>query len=125
MDRRDFLKGAGAFVLLCAAGWKGLTELEKSLTPTVDTAVGPLLERGLELTPTLKGADVTFGGQLMFQVNEAGAKMLRLADGGHSLDRIIKEAGMEHAANDASLFFVTLGRAGYLQNRVEVMLYET
>lgn len=125
MTRREFLKGAGAFVLLCAAGWKGLDALEKSLAPSAENAAGPLLQKGLFVAPTASGANVSYGGQLLFTVNETGRKLLALADGTNCLDTIIKESGTEKNADETCMFFVTLGKAGYLQNRVEVRLYES
>ena len=124
MTRREFLKGAGAFVLLCAAGWKALPKLEQALAPTAQTAVGPLLVPGLDILPTGEGGTVSYGGEPLFTVNGTGLALLRCADGARSLDAVIKEAGVAEAASDAAMFFVTLGKAGYLQNRVEVSLYE-
>lgn len=135
MNRRDFLKGAGAFVVLCAAGWKVLPRLAgkaeaieaASGAPghTVETAVGPLLVTGLTAEHTDAGANIKYRGETLFTVNDMGLRLLELADGKRTLDGIIEEAGAVGVSADAARFFVTLGQAGYLQNRVEVMIYET
>lgn len=133
MNRREFLKGAGAFVVLCAAGWRVLPKLSgraesapSASTPghTVETAVGPLLVNGLNAVATESGAELRYRGETMFTVNEMGLRLLERADGTRTLDGIIEEAGASAVASDAAMFFVTLGQAGYLQNRVEVLLYE-
>lgn len=124
MTRREFIKGTAAFLLLCAAGWKSLPQLETALRPTAETAVGPLLVEGLELLPVAEGADVLKEGLLLFQVNSTGLQLLQLADGTSSLGQIIERVGASAFATDAAMFFVTLGEAGYLQNRVEVSICE-
>lgn len=124
MTRRDFLKGAVGLVLAVGAGFGSVEVLTRLLTPTAETAVGPLMIEGLSFLPTLSGADVLYREQTAFTVNSTGATLLRLADGTRSLDDIIHDADCESCAADAALFFVTLGQAGYLQNRVEVTLYE-
>lgn len=127
MTRREFLKGAAGLVIACGAGFGGATRLATTLTPNAKTAIGPLLAEGLTVMPRdvfEGGADVYIGDKLAFQVNGAGAALIRYADGAHTLDDIIALGGCKHAADQAAMFFVTLGQAGYLQNRVEVKLVE-
>lgn len=135
MNRREFLKGAGAFVVLCATGWRTLSArpgkaeampVEAAPAPghTVETAVGPLLVTGLTAERTATGATILYQGETMFTVNDMGMRLLEQADGTHTLDAIIDAADAAPVSADAARFFVTLGQAGYLQNRVEVMLYE-
>lgn len=124
MTRREFLKGAAGFAVVLGGGWKALSALGDHLTPTPATAVGPLPIEGLAIVDTLAGADVTLNGELVFTVNESGRKLLALADGARTLDQVIVEAGCADVADSAAMFFVTLGQAGYMQNRVEVLLYE-
>ncbi|NMA07654.1 MAG: PqqD family protein [Clostridiales bacterium] len=124
MTRREFLKGAAGLVLAAGAGFGGTRALTELLKPNASTALGPLPIEGLSLLPTSKGADVLYEGRTAFTVNTTGAALLRLADGTRSLDEIIARAGASAYAADAAMFFVTLGQAGYLQNRVEVAIYE-
>jgi hypothetical protein len=124
MTRREFLKGCGAFAVLLAAGWKALPALQKALTPNVGTAVGPLLRDGLAILPDPGGCCVYYQGRAMFKANAAGQRLLQHADGTQTLDEIISETGNTKQASDVAMFFVTLGQAGYLQNVVEVQLFE-
>lgn len=124
MTRREFLKGAAGLVIACGAGFGGAARLAATLTPNAKTAVGPLLVEGLSVLPGAEGADVFKEGRLAFQVNQSGAALLRYADGAHTLEDIISLGGCTEAADKAAMFFVTLGKAGYLQNRVEVKLVE-
>ena len=55
-------------------------------------------------------------------VNAAGAELLRLADGRNRLDEIARKAGLEEQVEDVAQFYLTLGNAGYLENRFEVNL---
>ncbi len=124
MTRRDFLKGAAAFVLSCGLGF-GLSKDARESAGS-DTAgsgtVGPLLRRGLTVTPNESGAAVSFSGLDCFTVNAAGAELLRLADGRSRLDEIARRAGLEAQMEDVARFYLTLGNAGYLENRFEVNL---
>ncbi|MDR1540446.1 MAG: PqqD family protein [Clostridiales bacterium] len=124
MTRREFLKLSGAFVLICAAGWRALPELEKMLGGDSKGTIGPILQDGLDIKPNSSGASVFYDGQVMFTVNETGYKLLKLADGTKSVDSIVKNACLENSASDVGMFFVSLGKAGYLKNRVEIQLYE-
>ena len=119
MTRREFLKGAAGFALVCGAGF-GVSGLAKLLRPAPENAVGPLLADGLELLPLSDGAEVSCQGLSCFTVNAAGARLLRLANGRNTLEAIIARTGMEAQAEAVADFFITLGKAGYLQNRVEV-----
>ncbi len=122
MDRRDFLKGAAGLVLACGAGFgvkKLLGVSEKALL-----SVGPLPAEGLTLAEVSGGAEVYQDGALAFRVNKTGAELLRRADGTKTLNELIRLAGCEGCSGAAASFFITLGKAGYLQNRVEVDMVE-
>ena len=119
MTRRDFLKGAAGFALICGAGF-GVSGLAKLLRPAPENAVGPLLADGLELLPISDGAEVSYQGMTCFTVNNAGARLLRFADGRHTIEEITARAGLESQAEAVADFYITLGKAGYLRNRVEV-----
>ncbi|NLI21307.1 MAG: twin-arginine translocation signal domain-containing protein [Clostridiales bacterium] len=118
MNRRDFLKGTAGLVIACGLGF-GKTALSDALEDFC--CVGPKLKAGLTLSATATGADVRQAGQLVFQVNRLGAQLLRMADGTHTLAEMAAALGNEY---DTAMFFVTLGKAGYLHNRVEVSVYE-
>lgn len=118
MNRRDFLKGTAGLVIACGLGF-GKSALSDALEDFC--CVGPRLSGSLSVTGTLSGADVYCAGQLAFQVNTPGAKLLAMADGTHTLDEMAAAVGSDY---DTAMFFVTLGQAGYLRNRVEVSVYE-
>ncbi len=119
MTRREFLKGAAGFALICGAGF-GVSGLSKLLRPAPENAVGPLLVDGLDLLPLPDGAEVSYQGMTCFTVNAAGARLLRLANGRNTLEYITARAGLESQPESVADFFITLGKAGYLRNRVEV-----
>ena len=124
MTRRDFLKGAAAFVVSCGLGFSLYRDAHESAgsdLPGTGT-VGPMLKRGLTVTPDQSGAAVSFSGLDCFTVNAAGAELLKLADGRHRLDEIARKAGLEAQMEDVAEFYLTLGNAGYLENRFEVNL---
>ncbi len=123
MKRRDFLKGAAGLVISCGLGFS-LDRLIRVLSPGPEDAVGPLLAEGLTVETVTHGADVYVRGLLAFQVNHSGNRLLRYADGRHTLARIITLAQCEGQAAAAAAFFITLGQAGYLQNKIEVNLVE-
>lgn len=123
MKRRDFLKGAAGLVIGCGLGFS-LDRLIRVLSPGPEDAVGPMLAEGLTVAGVSHGADVYARGLLAFQVNQSGARLLRYADGSHTLARIIALAQCEREAAAAVAFFITLGQAGYLQNKIEVNLVE-
>ena len=118
MNRRDFLKGTAGLVIALGLGF-GKTALGDALEDFC--CVGPKLGSGLSVVDTLGGADVYCAGQLAFQVNAPGALLLRMADGTHTLEEMAAALGSDY---DTAMFFVTLGQAGYLRNRVEVSVYE-
>lgn len=123
MKRRDFLKGAAGLVIACGLGF-GLDKLLRILDPAAADAVGPKLVEGLTIETVSHGANVYSHGLLAFQVNHTGARLLNDADGSKRLERIITLAQCENEAAAAAALFITLGKAGYLQNKVEVNLVE-
>lgn len=125
MTRRDFLKGTAAFVLSCGLGFGLFKDAYESAGSNVSKSrtVGPLLRRGLTIKPNQSGVVASFSGLECFTVNAAGAELLWLADGCHSLDEIAREAGLEAQMEDVAEFYLTLGNAGYLENRIEVNMY--
>ncbi|MDL2319103.1 hypothetical protein LJC74_08560 [Eubacteriales bacterium OttesenSCG-928-A19] len=129
MTRREFLKGTAGFVLALGVGF-GTDRAVRAATTTAsavgaENAVGPLLVDGLTLSPTLDGADVHVNGQKAFVVNGTGYALLRGADGGHTMEQLVDIAGGVASAEATAVFFVTLARAGYLQNRLEVAIVES
>ena len=127
MDRRTFIKGAGGFVLLAAASAVLGTEvLTTALTPYPKETLlkGPLLRDELTFAKTAQGASAFVGDTEVFNVNATGAQLLTLADGTHTLDEIGAKLKGAIDPVEAALFYVEVGKAGYLQNRVEVALVE-
>jgi len=123
MTRRDFLKGTAGLILLCGTGF-GLKKLEKVLSPSVENAIGPKLDADLDILRLGDEAEAYLDGKLVFRANATGAKLLRLADGSRTMEDIIYAAGCGENAGDCVSFFVTLGQAGYLENRIEVNQFE-
>ena len=115
MTRRDFLKGTAGFVLLLGAGFP-LARLQSLWKAAPENAVAD----GLELLPVTSGFEVIYQGKTCFIVNTTGAKLLRLANGRYTLEDIIHKAGLEDQSEAVADFYITLSKAGYLQNKVEV-----
>ena len=123
MTRREFLKGTAGFLVVCGAGF-GVNRLKKALAPAAENAVGPKLDSDLDILQLGGETEAYLDGQLVFRANAAGGKLLRLADGSRTLEQIIETAGCKETAGDCANFFITLGRAGYLENRIEVNQFE-
>lgn len=123
MTRREFLKGTAGFLVVCGAGF-GVNRLKKALAPSVENAVGPKLDSDLDILQLGGETEAYLDGQLVFRANAVGGKLLRLADGSRTLEQIIEAAGCQQTAGDCANFFITLGKAGYLENRIEVNQFE-
>ena len=118
ITRRAFLKGTAGFVLLCGSGF-GLHGLAEAAV-SEEKNIGPKLRDGFRIVRKENGAEITYGGETCFIVNEKGLELLEMADGRHTLEDMIVAAGLEKNAEPAADFFLTLDRAGYLQDRLEV-----
>ncbi|MBR2835832.1 MAG: hypothetical protein IKE43_09045 [Coriobacteriales bacterium] len=150
MERREFVKNTFGLVLLAASAGLGILGAESALaadvvsaeskilftTPAVkdaEAAEGPVIQSGIELVALAneKGAN-TFVGRYrateLFTVDKMGVLLISLADGTHTLEdmaqKMSKEFGQAVNPADVAMFFITLGQAGYLQNKVLVNLYE-
>ncbi len=119
ITRREFLKGTAALMLALSSGIT-LKGLKDTLLPEEEAPVGPQLREELELQKTADGAQATYEGRLCFTVNGDGLRLLRLADGRHTLEEIIRQCGMAGSAGRVLDFFQVLGDAGYLTAAVEV-----
>jgi hypothetical protein len=126
IDRRTFIRQAGGLVLFVTAsalGGSGLTKIASSLLP--DPALrGPLLVDGLTFKPSTAGVDAFVGNVHVFSANQTGTLLLAAADGTRTLEQIVDKINGEIDPAEAALFYIELGKAGYLQNRVEVALVE-
>ncbi len=116
MNRREFLKGTAGFVVACGAGFGAIDKLSRTLMDA--DQVGPRLLEGL----SLEGDCAYLGLEKVFEVNELGAKLLAMADGRHDLGELARAGGGDEAA--VARFFLTLGQAGYLRDRIEVDMVE-
>ncbi len=96
----------------------------------------PILQKGLQIRPVISvcdktntfnitGAHVLYNGVKVFSVNEVGKKLLGMADGITSIDEMIEKLDVQENAFEVAMFFVKLGQAGYLENKIEVKLYES
>ena len=121
MDRRTFLKTAGGLVLF---GVASVLVGGDTLQPHASADVGPLIREDIDLRITATGASAWVDNVQVFDVDALGARFLALADGKHTIDDIAARCGQKDKAAEVAMFFVTLGQAGYLQNRVEVSLVE-
>lgn len=124
MTRREFLKGAAGLVIACGTGFGALDRVARALDADAPEPIGPMLVDGLKIVPGPDGADVYYGAQKVFVVNAPGRRLLQKADGLHTMDALVQAGGGEVAAERTAMFFVTLGKAGYLRNRVEVTIVE-
>ncbi|MCL2813443.1 MAG: hypothetical protein FWD23_02465 [Oscillospiraceae bacterium] len=118
---------AFANFLVCA------DEQVKQLKENISAA--PILRDGLYIKPSISydnetneiyitGAQVFYNGIKVFTVNELGRRLLIMADGVITINEMINKLDLHKNASDVGMFFVTLGQAGYLKNRIEIKLYE-
>ena len=138
MERRTFLTGAFGLVVAAVGAGLGLSGAnERDVVSHVTTsavdpaaAVGPLMQAGIELHASPEGERVTgvHEGAELFSVDRAGALLVRLADGTRTIDELVGEAssvlGQALDPAEVASFYVTLGKAGYLQKTVLVNLVQ-
>lgn len=133
MERRSFLRGAFGLAVLAVGGLAALsTTQDKSddgfVTPDValaESVEGPVMAAGIRLVPDSEGSvHGYFGDTLLFNVDEQGAELMRLADGSMTIDELASALSIPAKPADVASFFVTLGQAGFLQNTVLVNLVE-
>ena len=134
MERRTFVRGAFGLMVLAVGGGIG-TRLaaqaasdERFVTPRVtsaEAADGPAMVAGIQLAPN---GDGTVRGEAqgvhLFDVDQMGAQLIRLADGSRSIDDLAASLDEPASPVDVAAFFVALGQAGYLANTVLVNLVE-
>ena len=118
------MKLSKGFVLFCASGWRTLPKQGDNTCEETTGAVGPVLVDGFKTVPTVNGADVFYKNVKMFAVNKTGCALLNKANGVMSLSAIIEHTKMEENAPGVGMFYVCMGMAGYLKNRVEIELYQ-
>ena len=126
MTRREFLLGSAGLLLALKAGLSG--RLSDMLVPEAKTAVGPLVIEGLRFVPDAGDTcRVYFNNDFVLESNDLGGQALSLADGFHTLaditDHFAKKLTLDHEEKQSffgqlALFFVEVGKAGYLQNQV-------
>jgi len=87
--------------------------------------IQPSLSFDIQDIPYLSGARVLHDGTHVITVNEPGRALISMADGKTTVDEMIERLGIdEENAFEAAMFFVALGKAGYLKNKYEIRLYE-
>ena len=134
MERRTFVQGAFGLMVLAVGGGIGArlatqaVRDEHFVTPEVtspEVADGPAMAAGIQLVPNDDG---TVRGEAqgvhLFNVDQMGAQLMRLADGTRSIDDLAASLDEPALPADVASFFVTLGQAGYLANTVLVNLVE-
>lgn len=109
-------------------------DIDKSRPSEVFAPDAPVLRDGLLIRPTISfrspsipyfsGAHVMHEETHVITVNEIGRELLDMADGTNTLNDMVELLGLEKNASEVGLFFVALGEAGYLKNRIEITLYE-
>lgn len=133
MERRSFLQGAFGLAVLAVGGLAALSTTQNTsdqgfVTPEVtmpESADGPVMAAGIRLAPDSKGnVQGYYGDTLLFNVDEQGAELMRLADGSMTIDELAGALSIPANPADVASFFVTLGQAGFLQNTVLVNLVE-
>ncbi|HEX3027881.1 MAG TPA: hypothetical protein VHT34_00920 [Clostridia bacterium] len=87
--------------------------------------IRPTLSFNTQDIPYLSGAHVMHDGTHVITVNEIGRKLLSMSDGTTTINDMVEMLGLEKNASEVGLFFVALGKSGYLKNRIEINLYET
>ena len=101
----------------------------------VSDAVGPIVREGLVIKPVITlppGLDTAFvtgacafiDGTEVFTVNKTGMILLDMADGTVTVEEMAERLEMKNDAFEIAMFFLVLGQAGYLENRVELKIYE-
>lgn len=132
MERRTFVKGAFGLVALATLGAVGAaagvgTTSAGFVTPDVpnaESALGPVMAAGIELTEDGDVVRGTYGGTHLFNVDATGAELMRLADGSLTIDELADTTSVSLEPATVASFFVELGQAGYLANTVLVNLTE-
>lgn len=133
MDRRAFLGGAFGLVVVAAGASIAATSYRKASQAyhttsgdvLPDAMVGPAMMPGISL--------VRCGGSVrgmaedvhLFDVDTMGAELIERADGTSTLDELAEMSSIPVKVADVATFFVTLGQAGYLQNKIFVNLTQT
>ncbi len=120
MTRREFLKNTAAFVFLCGMGFGTKSVVSGIMSVNAEDSIGPLLSEDLLCIPTLNGGKAFADGELVFEVNSIGYRLLKYADGKHTLDSIVNEINRPEITENIVDFYIALGKSGYLQNRIEV-----
>ena len=142
MERRDFIKGVGGLaVIVSLSGIVGsllLRDPSRSASVMFTTpdavgikqAIGPAMVAGIDLfhVDTKGAVRGYYGDTHIFNVDALGAELIMLADGSRTLEDINSQAERLTASALSSAgiaeFYVALGQAGYLQNKVLVTIYE-
>jgi hypothetical protein len=70
------------------------------------------------------GADVFYEDKQVFSVNETGRRLLELADGFTTLLEMSEHTGCNDFF-EIGMFFQNLYEAGYIQNRIEISIWES
>ena len=89
----------------------------------VEHSVGPLLAKEIDYVQTLDGGEAFVNGEMIFRVNGLGFRLLKYADGKHTIEQIAQKINRPEIAGEIADFYISLSQAGYLQNRVEVYKY--
>lgn len=126
LTRRQFLKGA-----VSAAACLTVFRVVDTVTDRTagydrynpDQAVGPMVMRALSFRQTETGFEAGYEGEKVLETNEAGYALMKLADGSHSLDELIRQDITGASPEEIADFFLLLGQAGWLENRLEVTKY--
>ena len=151
MDRREFLRSAGGLIIIASlAGTAGtlfscsprvpsnpqLNDDRNSLLITPELmptgkTVGPLMVAGINLvnSNTYGMFEGYYFDAHAFDVDILGVELIALADGNHTLQAIRAQVE-EYLSSpldsaELAMFYVTLGEAGYLQNKVLISLFES
>lgn len=123
ITRRQFLTGAVS-AAACLTIFRVMDVATRGQTGyDVSSAVGPRVPASLSYVKTEDGYEVNLDGEKVLETNEAGYKLMTLADGSRSLDELILQDKTGATPQEIADFYLTLAQAGWLENRLEVKLY--
>lgn len=125
MDRRTFLKCVGGLAVFATVpSVVALSSKFSSSQKIDDSSLGPIMRADLEL----RSVGSRYVGYLdeseCFEVDKTGAQLVLRSDGTRSIQQLAGQVGLGDQCGEVAQFFVTLGQAGYLANRVEVELVQ-
>ena len=122
LTRRQFLKAASGAALYLAV-FRTMDLLSGKPDGQEAAWTGPRVREGLSYREDGESITAYYDGEPVLITNRSGMKLMEMADGSRSLEELMRfeETGKEREA--IADFFLSLGQAGWLSNRLEVYKY--